>query len=292
MHQRQRQRRIGAGQQLQVFMAFVGGLALARIDADQLGAIALGLHRIAPKMQVAANAVAAPNQDQPAFGKKLHPHAQLAAIGVQQSLRPGTGANGAVQQGGAQLVEKAPVHALALHQAHGAGIAVGQDGLRVGLGDAVQPGADIGQRIVPAHRLKLAAALGPHPLHRLQHPVGMVAALGVFADLGAKHAAGVRMQGVAADLGGYAIDHRGDQRAGVGAVMGAGPQNGGGGSGGGHGNGGRGVGRQFGGKCCAAHGSARWQGLASPAARSPARLRSQGLFPRLLRVSMPCFAAP
>src|SRR5256885_8109344 len=82
-------------------------------------------------MQAAADAVAAPDEDEPAFGEMLHAHAQLAAIGQVQGLAPGAGADGAVQQRGAELVEEAPVHALALHQAHGACVAVGQDGFGI-----------------------------------------------------------------------------------------------------------------------------------------------------------------
>ena len=111
VHQGQRQGGIGAGQQLQVLVAFVGGLGLARVYAHQARAVALGLQCIAPEMQAAADAVAAPDEDEPAFGEMLHAHAQLAAIGQVQGLAPGAGADGAVQQRGAELVEEAPVHA-------------------------------------------------------------------------------------------------------------------------------------------------------------------------------------
>jgi len=59
VHERQRQRGVGAGQQGDVLVAFLGGFAAARIDADQLGAAPLGLLRIAPEVQVAGNRVAA-----------------------------------------------------------------------------------------------------------------------------------------------------------------------------------------------------------------------------------------
>ena len=224
VHQGQRQGGIGAGQQLQVLVAFVGGLGLARVYAHQARAVALGLQCIAPEMQAAADAVAAPDEDEPAFGEMLHAHAQLAAIGQVQGLAPGAGADGAVQQRGAELVEEAPVHALALHQAHGACVAVGQDGFGIARRQRVQPGGDVGQRLVPAHGLELPGALGAHAAQRGEHTLGVVAALGVFADLGAEHAARVRMVGVALDSFGDAVFDRGHQRAGIGAVMGAGAQ--------------------------------------------------------------------
>ena len=64
MHHGQRQRAIGAGQQGDVLMAFLGGLALAGVDANQLGAVAFGSLHMAPEMQVAGNRIAAPDDDQ------------------------------------------------------------------------------------------------------------------------------------------------------------------------------------------------------------------------------------
>lgn len=69
VHQRQCQRRVGAGAQGNVLVAFVGRLALAGVNAHQLGAIALGLLGIAPEVQVAADGVAAPDDDELRFGK-------------------------------------------------------------------------------------------------------------------------------------------------------------------------------------------------------------------------------
>src|SRR5256885_232654 len=134
-------------------------------------------------MQAAADAVAAPDEDEPAFGEMLHAHAQLAAIGQVQGLAPGAGADGAVQQRGAELVEEAPVHALALHQAHGACVAVGQDGFGIARRQGLQARGDVGQRLVPAHGLELPGTLGSHAAQRGEHTLGVVAALGVLLTL-------------------------------------------------------------------------------------------------------------
>ena len=128
-------------------------------------------------------------------------------------------------------MKKAPVHALALYQSHGASVAIGQHGLAAAAGNAVQALGDIGQGFIPAHGFKLAAALGAAALERGQQALGVVAALGVFADLAAQHAAGVWVGGVALYLDGNAALYRGNQRAGVGAVMRAGAHDGGGGFG-------------------------------------------------------------
>ena len=88
MHQRQCQRRIGAWQQGDVFMAFVGGLGLARVDTHQPCAVAFGLLGVAPEVEVAGNRVAAPDQDQLCFGEMLHLHADLAAQRLHQPFGP------------------------------------------------------------------------------------------------------------------------------------------------------------------------------------------------------------
>ena len=223
VHQRQRQRGIGAGAQLDVLMALVGRLALARVNAYQLGAIALGLLRIAPEVQVAADGIAAPDQDELRLGKELHLHAHFAAQRLHQGFSPGRGADGAVELRCTQLVEETAVHALALHHAHGASVAVGQDGFGRAGRNRLQALRNIGQGFVPADGRELAAALGARALERGEHPLRVVRALGVLADLGAQHAVGVGVGGVALHACGHAVlVHGGQQRAGVGAVVRAG----------------------------------------------------------------------
>ncbi|MNV98985.1 hypothetical protein D3C71_1942990 [compost metagenome] len=90
-------------------------------------------------------------------------------------------------------MEKAPVHAFGLHKAHGARVAVRQNGLRVARGNRVQSGRNIRKRLVPTHWLEPAAPLGPHALERLEHTALVVGALGVLAHLGAQHAVGLRV---------------------------------------------------------------------------------------------------
>ena len=219
MHQRQRQGCVGARAQRDVFVALVGGFAAARVDADQARTVALGLLRQTPEVQVAADGVAAPDQDQLRFGEELHLHAELAAQGLHQCFTARRSADGALQVRGAEPVEEARGHALALHLAHGAGIAVGQDGLRVARRDGVQPAGDVIQRLVPADGFEPAAAFGADPLERGEDAVRVVAALGVARDLGAQRPVGGAVVGIALHPHGHAVLDRGQQGTGVGAVM-------------------------------------------------------------------------
>ena len=170
-------------------------------------------------MHAAGDRVAAPDQDQPALGEELQVHADLAAVGGGQRLAAGAGADGAVQQAGTQLVEEARRHAFALHQPHGAGVAVRQDRLRVAPGDRPQPCRDVVQRLVPAHRLEVPAALGAAALQRRQHTLRVVGALGITADLGAQRAVRRGVGRVALDADHAACLHRDVQGAGVRAVV-------------------------------------------------------------------------
>ncbi len=222
VHQRQRQRAVAAGRQRQVVVALLGRLGAARIDAHQRSAGAFRGQRDGPEVQVRRDGVAAPDDDELAFGEVLDVHAHLGAVGGGQRVAAGAGADGAVESRRAEPVEEARGHALALHHAHRAGVAVGQDGLRRARRDLAQAGGDVAQRLVPRHLHELAATLGPDALERPQHALGVLGALGVARDLGAQRAVGGRVVGVALqpdDL--VALD--GDaHRAGVGAVVRAG----------------------------------------------------------------------
>ena len=219
VHQRQRQRRIGARQQLQVLVAFLGGFRLARVDADEARTLALGLLGVAPEMQSAGDGIASPDEDELGLGEELHLHPHLAPQRLRHGLAACGCADAAMQQRRAQAVEEAPVHALALHQAHGAGVAVRHDGFGVACGNLGQARGDVGQGFVPADLRELAAAFGAAALERREDAVLVVSALRVFGDLGAEHAAGLRVRRIALHAHGHAVLHRGQQGAGVRAVV-------------------------------------------------------------------------
>jgi hypothetical protein len=225
VHHAQRQRAVCAGQQRDVLLALLCGFAAARVDRDQLRAAALGLLRQRPEVQVAGDRVAAPDHDQPALGEEARVHADLGAIGRHQRIAAGRRADGAVQQRGAELVEEALRHRLALHQAHRAGVAVRNDRLRLARRDRLQALRDVGQRLVPRHAHELAAPFRPDPLQRMQHALVVVGALGIAADLGAERTGGVGVLRVALDAHHPTVLDGDAQGAGVRAVVGAGGVN-------------------------------------------------------------------
>jgi hypothetical protein len=152
--QAQGERAVGARQQRDVLVALLGGERAVRVDRDQLGAAPLGLLRAGPQVQVAGDRVGAPEDDEPGVGKALHLRAGARAERVGHRLRTGGGADGAVEQAGTELVEEALRHALALHQPHGAGVAVRHDALRVDRGDLLQARGNVVERAGPSSRAR------------------------------------------------------------------------------------------------------------------------------------------
>ncbi len=232
VHHAQRQGRVRARHQGDVLVAFFRRQRAVGVDGNQSGAAPLGFLGPGPEVQVGSDGIAAPDQDQPGILELFQVGADGGAHRVLVPRRAGRGADGAVQQRCPQPVEEAGRHRLALQQAHGAAIAVGQDGFRRPRGDGLEAAGDGGQRLVPADALELALALLAHPAQRMQQALGVVGALRVARHLGAQHAGRGGMVGIPLDLGGHPVFHGDQQGTGVGAVMRAGGADVGGGHGG------------------------------------------------------------
>ena len=131
----------------------------------------------------------------------------------------GAGANGAVEARRAQAMEEAAVHAGAVEQAHGAGVAVGQNRLgAVLLRDGGQAARDGVERFIPGDAREAAFAFGAGALLRIEQAVGRIFALQILRDFAAQEPARDGMGGVAAQAGGAAVFHVDQQGAGVGAI--------------------------------------------------------------------------
>jgi len=148
--QPQRQRAVGPRHRRNVVMTLFGGQRAVRIDRDQARPAALGLLGPAPEVQVGGHRVGAPEYEQPAVLDLLEVGSQPCTERERQRLRAGRGADGAVQAARAQPVEQSLRHCFALHQTHGAGVAVRHDALRVAGRDPAEPQCDVAQRLVPS----------------------------------------------------------------------------------------------------------------------------------------------
>ena len=137
------------------------GAVAVRVDGVELRAVAPRFHDERPQVHVGAEDVGAPGEDQLRVAELLGLGAVADAQRLGQAGAAGGGADGAVEPRRAQAVEEAAVHAGAVEQAHGAGVAVGQDGFRAELGgDGVQARGDGVERFVPGDALEAAFAFG------------------------------------------------------------------------------------------------------------------------------------
>ena len=225
---RHRERGVGAWFDRQMHVTLVGGFTAARIDAHQLGALSLGFLRDAPKVDVAGDGIAAPNEDQFRLGIHAHLHADFATQRLNQAFTASAGANRAVEFGGTHAIEKTHGDGFALHQAHGARVAVGQEFFRALLDDGFEPLCDVGQGFLPTDALELATALGTCAFHRKKQTIRVVSAFGVARHLGAQHPVGHGVVGIALHFAGHTVLHGGDQRTGVRAIVRASAEDGGG----------------------------------------------------------------
>ncbi len=195
--------------------------AAVRVDRDEPRAAPLRFLRARPEVHVGRDRIAAPDQDQPAVLELLEVHAEGSADGRGPAGLAGGRTDRAVEQRRAQPMEEAAVHRAVLQQAHRAGVAVRQDGLRaVGRrGDVREPVGDGRERLVPRDAREAAFALATDAAHRMQHALVRVRAVEVAGHLRAQHAGRGRMVGRTADGDRAAVLDGGQQRAGVGAVV-------------------------------------------------------------------------
>ena len=152
-------------------------------------------------MQIAGERVAAPDQDQAGVGEILRLDADRRADRVEIALEAGLRTDRARQAAGAHLLEEASGYPLLLQPAHRAGIGVGQHGLGSPfVDDALQPGRDRPECLLPGDALEAAAALRPHAPQRMRQPVGVVYPLQITVNLAAQRALRDGVIGVAPDV--------------------------------------------------------------------------------------------
>ena len=160
VHDSQGQGGVGAGADRQPPVAARSRLAAVGVDGDDAGAGLAGLVHQRPQVNVGDAGVGAPVDDVAAVDHGLGVDGGAGAERDIAACGPGGGADGAVQERGAQAVEEAAVQAGALQLAHRAGVAVRQDRLRPvgGAGDLVEALGDGRDGLVPGDARELARA--------------------------------------------------------------------------------------------------------------------------------------
>ncbi len=221
VHHRAGQRAVGAGPRRQVQVRHRGRRRAVRIDHHQLRPAFLpGARDVVHHVDLGGDRVAAPHHDQ--VGQR-----HLARVGAAALADAGDPA--VFRQRGAdrQLLPRIahhvaqPVDAVALHQAHRAGVVVRPDrGRAVPCGDVGEGVGDAVQRLVPGDLPELPGAFRPGAQQRMRQAVRVMDALGVARHLGADDAGRVAVFARAAHRADARVaQHLHLQRAGGGAVV-------------------------------------------------------------------------
>jgi hypothetical protein len=186
------QRAVGAGPRRQVQVGLGGGRGAVGVDHHQRHvAAAAGLLHPVHEVHLGVHRVAAPHHDQLRVAHLARVDAALGAdAGEPAGIGEGEAEGFTLARPAGQVAEAAD--GAALHQAHGAGVVVGPDGLgAVAVHRLAQPRGQQVEGLVPADGREAALALGADPQQRPGEALRVVGALGVAGHLGADHPVGV-----------------------------------------------------------------------------------------------------
>ena len=220
MHQAQGQGRVRAGFDHQVPVRAAGGPVAIRIDGHDPGAVFSRPGEKGPGMEIGRQGVAAPDHDQVGMNGALDIGAGHIPEAGGKTLVRRRAADGSQQFRRPQFVEKC-MTAMEIHQAHGAGVGVRQDGFGAELiDDRLVATRDFPQRPVPGNPLKPPGSLGAGPFQRMQDTQGGGQALRVILHLDTDRSPGERMFRVPGHGNDPAVFHADHQAAGIRTVMG------------------------------------------------------------------------
>ena len=203
-------------------MAFFRRQRTVRVDRHQGRAATLSLLRARPEMYAGGDGVRAPENNQFGLLGQFHVDADASAEGDFMAGSSGRRTDGAIEETGTQLVEESHGHRFALHQPHGARVAVGQNLLRIfrrQRRESVHDGRDRG---VPVDGLEASLAFLADASHGMQQPVRMVRALGIACHFGTQDARGRPVLRSSGHLDCNTVLDVNLKPAGVGTVVGAG----------------------------------------------------------------------
>ena len=227
VHDAERQGCIGADPDRQIEVGRLGAARAARIDHHDLDAALLALlFGECPEMHVGGGEVGAPRDHQVGMDDILGVGAAHGAeCHVPRCLAAGVAHRAGLQARGAERMEQA-VHEAAVHQALVGGVGVAEQGERAAfLDDRFPLGGDLVERLVPGDGLELARAFGAGPLQRRPDAFGRVNEIGVAVHFSASEARRVGLVGIALDAHNFTVLDMCDQRAHVGAIVGANDSN-------------------------------------------------------------------
>jgi hypothetical protein len=221
---RPRQRRVGAGQYLQMEVRLRGDLGAQRVDDRQPGAPALGAPDAAHEVHVRHRRVVAPHDVEPGMLGEFRRAAGHRAIGAGPGFAAHPAAQGApVELARAEPVEEARRHAVAGEETVRPGIVQRQYRLCSPAADNLSdPVVDLVERRVPRDPLELPGTFRSNPAQRVQQALRpMHEGFHPLRDFGADDPSRVRRRGRTAHLHDAALIDRDTDAARIRAIKGA-----------------------------------------------------------------------
>ena len=174
-------------------------------------------------MHARGDGVGAPEHNEPGVRNQLDIDADAGTQGEPMPGAAGGRADRVFELARTEPVEEALGHGFALHDAHGSGVAIGEDLLGVSSGDGAEPAGDFVDGAFPGRTLEVTRSLFAHSSQRIQDAIGVIGTLRVTRDFGTQHAGGRSVRGSPGDFHRNAVSDMDLQRAGIGAVVGTGP---------------------------------------------------------------------
>ena len=175
------------------------GAVLEGVDGVKLRALASRFDDERPEVDVGAENVGAPRDDQLRVAELFGFRGVAVARRVIHSGHAGGGTDGAVETRSTHAMEESAIHATKIEQAHRARVAVGKDGFRtVLIGGLLQMVRDFVEGVIPGDAGEAALAFGSDAAQRIEQAAGGIFVIEVTGDLAAKKSAGDRVVRVAA----------------------------------------------------------------------------------------------
>src|SRR3984885_7581406 len=219
VHQAERERAVGPREQRDMLVTFLRRERTIGVDRDEPRAAALRLLRARPEMHARGDRIASPENDELRILRDLDIHTDARA--ERDAVAGGSrgGADGALEQAGAEPVKEPLRHGLALHETHGAGIAIRQDAFGIVGGDVPEALGDARNRLFPRNSLEAPFSFLADAPHRMQQPLWVIGSLGVASHLGTENSRRRAVIRGARDLQSDAVLHVHLERTGIGTIV-------------------------------------------------------------------------
>src|SRR5258708_593696 len=161
VHHAQRESGIAAGIDEEMLVGQFAGAVTMRVNRVEPRALAPRFDDEGPQVDIGAENIRAPGENEPGVAELLGLGAVLEAGGFDETDAASGRTDGTLEPRRAEAMEEAAVHAGALQETHGAAVAIRQDGFGTGRGgDGFETRGDFIERLIPGDAREAALQIG------------------------------------------------------------------------------------------------------------------------------------